>query len=188
MHRPPPVRLDEASWHNAAFHHPRLSSETGGGPARRGAGPPSRISRPVSRVLYGAERSPTRDGHSSGTPVARRFEQPTRTAGFGHRSWNTAAACATPGSTPSLFGFAPGGVCRAACVAASAVRSYRTVSPLPRSAPYPGRGRDKDSVAVCFLWHFPWGHPRRTLSGTACPWSPDFPPRYPLPALRSAGE
>ena len=34
--------------------------------------------------------------------------------------------------TPSLFGFAPGGVCRAACVAADAVRSYRTISPLPR--------------------------------------------------------
>ena len=75
--------------------------------------------------------APARDGHSSGTPVARRFEQPTRTAGFGHRSWNAAAACATPGSTPSLFGFAPGGVCRAAGVAVSAVRSCRTVSPLP---------------------------------------------------------
>ena len=34
--------------------------------------------------------------------------------------------------TPSLFGFAPGGVCRAACVTAGAVRSYRTISPLPR--------------------------------------------------------
>src|SRR3984893_15430975 len=33
---------------------------------------------------------------------------------------------------PSLFGLAPGGVCRAAGVAAGAVRSYRTVSPLPR--------------------------------------------------------
>jgi hypothetical protein len=33
---------------------------------------------------------------------------------------------------PSLFGLAPGGVCRAAGVATGAVRSYRTVSPLPR--------------------------------------------------------
>jgi hypothetical protein len=32
---------------------------------------------------------------------------------------------------PSLFGLAPGGVCPAACVAAGAVRSYRTFSPLP---------------------------------------------------------
>ena len=34
---------------------------------------------------------------------------------------------------PSLFGLAPGGVCHAAGVAAGAVRSYRTVSPLPSS-------------------------------------------------------
>jgi len=67
---------------------------------------------------------------------------------------------------PPLFGLAPGGVCRAASVAGSAVRSYRTVSPLPS----PWRDR-----AVCFLWHFPWNYFRRTLSGTACPWSPDFP-------------
>lgn len=32
---------------------------------------------------------------------------------------------------PPLFDFAPGGVCRAADVAARAVRSYRTLSPLP---------------------------------------------------------
>jgi len=35
------------------------------------------------------------------------------------------------GPAPSLFDLAPGGVCRAVCVAADAVRSYRTVSPLP---------------------------------------------------------
>ena len=33
---------------------------------------------------------------------------------------------------PPLFGLAPGGVCRAASVAGGAVRSCRTVSPLPR--------------------------------------------------------
>ena len=32
---------------------------------------------------------------------------------------------------PSLFGFAPGGVCHAASIARNAVRSYRTFSPLP---------------------------------------------------------
>jgi hypothetical protein len=41
---------------------------------------------------------------------------------------------------PFLFGLAPGGVCRAAGVTAGAVRSYRTVSPLP-SPPVAGRGR-----------------------------------------------
>ncbi len=73
-----------------------------------------------------------RDGHSSATPVARRLEQPTRTAGSGHRSRRFLPAFAGRGSAPSLFGLAPGGVCRAASVAAGAVRSYRTVSPLPR--------------------------------------------------------
>ena len=33
---------------------------------------------------------------------------------------------------------------------------------------------------VCFLWHFPWGRPRRTLSGTVFPWSPDFPHPQPF--------
>src|SRR5208337_157562 len=69
-----------------------------------------------------------------------------------------------------LFGFAPGGACRAADVAAGAVRSYRTLSPLPGWT-FNGRVR-----AVCFLWRFPWGRPRRTLSGAASVWSPDFPP------------
>ncbi len=31
------------------------------------------------------------------------------------------------------------------------------------------------SGAVCFLWHFPWGRPRRALPGTVFSWSPDFP-------------
>ncbi len=31
-------------------------------------------------------------------------------------------------------------------------------------------------AAVCFLWHYPWGRPRRPLAGTVFPWSPDFPP------------
>src|SRR4029453_2772313 len=40
--------------------------------------------------------------------------------------------CSGIAPAPFLFGLAPGGVCRAASVAGSAVRSYRTVSPLPR--------------------------------------------------------
>jgi hypothetical protein len=35
-------------------------------------------------------------------------------------------------------------------------------------------------LAVYFLWHFPWGHPRRALPGTLFPWSPDFPPPHPF--------
>jgi hypothetical protein len=37
-------------------------------------------------------------------------------------------------------------------------------------------------LAVCFLWHFPWGRPRRLLAGTVFPWSPDFPPPSIIPA------
>src|SRR5580658_7348741 len=72
----------------------------------------------------------TRDGHSSGTPVTRRLQQPTRTAGSGHRP-RSSRHLRAKSFAPSLFGLAPGGVCRAACVTARAVRSYRTVSPLP---------------------------------------------------------
>jgi hypothetical protein len=73
---------------------------------------------------------------------------------------------------PSLFGLAPGGVYRAADVAADAVRSYRTISPLPQ--------RTQTAAAVCFLWHCPWVRTRRMLSGTVCPRSPDFPLRQPF--------
>jgi hypothetical protein len=53
------------------------------------------ISRPVSRVLYGAVLHQTRvnalllaarDDHSSGTLLAQRLEQPTRTTGLRHKS------------------------------------------------------------------------------------------------------
>ncbi len=84
------------------------------------------------------------------------------------------------GASP-LFGLAPGGVYRAAPVAGGAVRSYRTLSPLPAGL--------WSAQAVCFLWHFPWGRPRRALPGTASPWSPDFPPpgRSRKAAIRPSG-
>jgi hypothetical protein len=96
------------------------------GGARRISPPGPLIDQPACKPgSVGRGASPARDGHSSGTPVARRLEQPTRTAGPGHRSGNLAVPA------PSLFGFAPGGVYRAVSVAGNAVRSYRTVSPLP---------------------------------------------------------
>jgi len=54
----------------------------------------------------------------------------------------------------------------------------------PRGAllPHPftlARGPSPAVRAVCFLWHFPWGRPRRALPGTVFPWSPDFPPPAP---------
>ena len=43
------------------------------------------------------------------------------------------------------------------------------------TAPFHPYQRDKPA-AVGFLWHFPWGRPRRPLAATLSPWSPDFPP------------
>ena len=53
--------------------------------------------------------------------------------------------------------------------------------------PYPRTGRTESAArAVCFLWRYPWGYPRRTLSGAVSPWSPDFPPRK-AAAVRPTG-
>ncbi len=61
-----------------------------------------------------------------------------------------------------------------------------TLSPGLRcalTAPFHPCRRRKAPLAVCFLWHCPWGRPRRPLAGTVFPWSPDFPPaRLPPPA------
>ena len=49
------------------------------------------------------------------------------------------------------------------------------------TAPFhPCRDKTLRAAAVCSLWHCPWARTRRMLSGTACPWSPDFPPRQPF--------
>ncbi len=74
----------------------------------------------------------------------------------------------------SLFGIAPGGACHAGPVASPPVGSYPTVSPLPARM-----------QAVCSLWRFPWGCPRRALPGTFTSWSPDFPRDH--VASRSSG-
>ena len=75
-----------------------------------------------------------------------------------------------------LFGLAPDGVYPATPVARRAVRSYRTISPLP-SAPFPDTTGGIFSVALSVDSHPPgitW-HPALR--------SPDFPPgkRYRLP-------
>ena len=123
------------------------------------------VTKPVSRVLYrarmGARRWPFISNACRQAPLA---TNPGGSSGNETGGFEAAA--------PPLFGLAPGGVCRAAPVARTAVRSYRTLSPLPSEAV---RRR-----AVCFLWHCPWGRPRRRLSGTVLPRSPDFPPCLPI--------
>jgi hypothetical protein len=97
------------------------------------AEPPQHISRPVSRVLYGEGLRP----HVTAIPLRRRL--PGAFSNLPGRpdpdmDPGDCSACAETAVAPSLFGLAPGGVCRAADVAAGAVRSYRTVSPLPAVA------------------------------------------------------
>jgi hypothetical protein len=68
------------------------------------------VSWPVSRVLFGDLH--LRDGHSSGTPIAKRLVQPTRVRGLKTGSMPDVATR----MRSLLFGLAPGGVCRAAAV------------------------------------------------------------------------
>ncbi len=83
--------------------------------------------RPVSRVLSPGETGGMAIHLGQPSPAAsrdlpvRRRENPP-----GHARANRS----TP--APFLFGLAPGEACRAAPVASRAVRSYRTLSPLPR--------------------------------------------------------
>ncbi len=60
--------------------------------------------------------------HSSGVNVAVHLKRPTR-----ELMWATPVTKVTV----PLFGLAPDGVCPATTVTNSAVRSYRTISPLP---------------------------------------------------------
>ena len=119
---------------------------------------------PVSRVLSPAPYP--RGRRAGGWPFLWDDGRPSPRATNPGGRRKRLSAHGFPWAAPPLFGLAPGGVYRAATVAGRAVRSYRTLSPLP------GRSR-----AVCFLWHCPWGRPRRALPGTVFPWSPDFPPR-----------
>jgi hypothetical protein len=105
---------------------------------------------PISRVLSGAAISleGRLPGLSSDTPGGR-----TDRADPGRDRFANEAAAASP-----LLGLAPGGVYPADMVTHVAVRSYRTVSPLPR------RGE-----AVYFLWHCPGPRGRWALP-TTVPW------------------
>jgi hypothetical protein len=101
------------------------------------------------------------DGHSSGTFVAERLARPTRAAARKARP----AARLSPHRLPLLLGLAPGGVYPAAAVAGGAVRSYRTISPLPPMIPKGSMGS-----AVCFCGTFPGvapagGYPAPCLRG-----------------------
>ena len=122
--------------------------------------------RPVSRVLslpfdrgrpflWDAPR-----GAPHATNPGDRAEMPSRHRG----GFSPAPAAGRPYSVLLPVGFAlPPLLPGARCALAAPFRPCR-------------RGTGVLALAVCFLWHFPWGRPRRPLAGTAFPWSPDFPP------------
>ena len=54
--------------------------------------------------------------------------------------------------------------------------------------PHPFTLTGASAPAVCFLWHFPWGRPRRALPGTFALWCPDFPHRPIAGPAQPSGE
>jgi len=133
-------------------HHARPHARTHG-QSRRTRGAPGlgreRWSRPVSRVLYALRR----DSHSSRPGVAAWLQQPTR----GRRG---------PRQCPPIWSCSEWGLpCRTA-LAPYAVRSYRTLSPLP--VPLRAIG-GLLSVALAV------GSRRPGVTWHSALWSPDFP-------------
>ena len=103
-----------------------------------------------------------RGGHSSWAHVAMRLTQPTRTVGRKQPSR------VSPRTAPIRFCSRWGLPCRSCCQSRGGL------------LPHPFTLAADDAAAVCFLWHFPWGRPRRPLAGTVSPWSPDFPHPQPF--------
>ena len=112
-----------------------------------------------------------RDGHSSGTMFAHGLEQPTRTASLTSPCGVIAFRRTSRVAVPIRFCSRCGLPCRFRC---------RTRGAL---LPHLFTLTSSEEEAVRSLWHCPWGRPRRTLSGTVCRWSPDFP--LPQPFDRS---
>jgi hypothetical protein len=92
------------------------------------------------------------DGHSSGTSVAERLTRPTRAAARKHARHGFDAVPAAPTWSCSRWGFP----CRPHRWRRGALLPHHfTLAALPEKR-----------LAVCFLWHCPWGRPRRPLTGT----------------------
>ncbi len=116
--------------------------------------------RSVSRVL---SKYKTLDGHSSGTFLAERLARPTRAA---DREIPASLRCRRKPAAPIRSCSRWGLPCQPCYQSRGALLPHRfTLALKPEGCP-----------AVCFLWHCPWGRPRRLLAGTVFPWSPDFPP------------
>ena len=103
-----------------------------------------------------------RGGHFSGTGLASGLERSTRKEQCAGRRG------------PSLFGLSPSGVCLASPVTRTAVRSYRTVSPLPAE---PRIRRCEPRVGGLFSVALSLASRPVAVGNHPDPRSPDFPPR-----------
>jgi hypothetical protein len=129
-------------------------------PLPQGRGYGRGIRRPVSRVLSAPAGSPP---EGAGRPFLWDAPRsaPRATNPGGGAGMPLARRPAAPIRSCSRWGLP----CRRCCRRRGALLPHRfTLARDPIGA-----------RAVCFLWHCPWGRPRRPLTGTAFPWSPDFP-------------
>ena len=168
---------------------------------RSGASAPHRRQPPAIGTTSGPQG---RDRERGPAPVRRTFKQcvsrpVSRVLSGGHpprRSFVWSTACAGPRATNPdggpgcglLHSGCPGRRCHPYLVLLPVGFAVPATLPPPRcalTAPFhPYRGRPEPAVAVCSLWHCPWGRPRRPLAATVLPWSPDFPPPVPHEAVR----
>ena len=139
--------------------------ETGEGPAVFPPSPRSTYQAAYKPGSVWPAASRRRDGHSSCTPVARRIKQPTRTTGPDRPKPSLRVI---PTRSCSRWGLP----CRFHRWKRGALLPHRfTLTAAKRYAPW--------RSLLCGTVPKALG-PRRTLSGTVCPWSPDFPPRPPF--------
>ncbi len=132
--------------------------------------PESGARRPVSRVL--STPGLVRHGARTTIPLGRASlrasrDQPGRRGGNAPEDPRFRKAPVAPIRSCSRWGLP----CRFRCRSRGAPLPHRFTLAVRAS------GRPSADQAVCFLWHCPWGRPRRPLAGTVFPWSPDFPPR-----------
>jgi hypothetical protein len=120
------------------------------------------VTKPVSRVLYRAlHGSAAMTIHLVRLSPGASCDQPGRLVW--KRDWRICTRRAAPIRSCSRWGLP----CRSCC------QDRGALLPHPFTL-------TSEPEAVCFLWHCPWGRPRRRLSGTVLPRSPDFPPCLPI--------
>jgi hypothetical protein len=186
-----PTLLTDAVWvHNG---QPRLGTFPAGAVVGKSNQFGKRTCKPNSVVCgHSSRRRVAADVHQRPT---RRF-RPLHRAALRRRAGTVHESCSGL-MHPPLFGLAPCGVYPAPGVTAGAVRSYRTISPLPRRWSFRNGGRTRQAgptrvlrfqggppkrgvaEAVSFLWHWPSmgfeAHVPDVIRHTALR-SSDFPP------------